>query len=481
MTISKQNKSFLTLLALVVLAGGVVAFAYFGVFRADMKAQAAKDNASHAFQFHKKKVKTVALTAKGKTTIVERQGGGWKIVSPVMTLADTSSVNAIVDKLHDLEFKSVVAKNESKAKDFGLDQPQFEVKATLDSGRLLDLKVGMENAFDNSLYYVTNKDKRIFQAEDALKWPLDKTLFDLRDKRIITAQLADVEQFSVETNGSDWSVEHDGDQWKLTVPIQDQADKSVVESVINRIGYLQAKSFAAETAPADQAGLAKYGLDKPVAQVTYLIGHDRAKTTLDIGQVGPKGKEKTYARLVEGSPVWEIDGSILKALEKTPNDLRDKTIDAFKKADVAKLVIRPAKGQPLTILRTEVKKKGASFPTDEFTVNGQSKGLKEWKLSSALYTLSTLKGTSIVEEHAKDLSKYGLDKPRLSFTAFDKAGKQLAEILVGTENATSSYAMAAGSDRVYQVSKYTVDDLPKSMADVLEKPATKTLSAKSKS
>ena len=50
-------------------------------------------------------------------------------------------------------------------------------------------------------------------ADAAIKYPLDKTLFDMRDKSIVTHDDKDVVAFSAAGNGSAWSADRDAATW----------------------------------------------------------------------------------------------------------------------------------------------------------------------------------------------------------------------------------------------------------------------------
>jgi hypothetical protein len=103
-----------------------------------------------------------------------------------------------------------------------------------------------------------------------------------------------------------------------------------------------------------------------------------------------------------------------------------------------------------------------------------------WKVSSALYTLSTLKGLTLVEEAASDLKKYGLDTPNVTFTVRDGQGAELAVIRIGAQTGTHYYAARGGANRVYEVEKGTVDEISRKAADYFEKPADAGLPAAGK-
>jgi hypothetical protein len=472
MAMGKQARSLLTLVALVVVAGGLGAYAYYGVLKGEEAEQKQKDLEAKAFDLEKPAVKRLSLSAKGQTIRLEREGDDWKIVEPVQARAEKYSVEPIVDKLAELKSKAVVAETRARAADFGLAQPQFTVVATYadkaGAEKTATLEVGDENPLDLTIYYARAGDDRIFTAEPALKYPLDKSLYDLRDKSLVVHEDKDVQQVSVETNGAAWSAERDGDGWKLTAPVQDAGDKAAIEGVLSKLRTARVKAFAAESAEA--AALATYGLDKPVAVVTFAIGADRAKKALRMGEATIDGTKKTFARLADGGPVMEVEATVVSDLARPVSELRDRSVAPFDREQARKVTVAPLDGEPLVFTRTREKAPGAATESDKFAVEGVAGKLKEWKLSSALYTLSGLKGTSIVEEAAKDLSRYGLDKPNFRFTVTGEGDRPLAEVLVGAQSGAKYFAAKAGSARVFEVEKATIDDLPKRKDDVLDTP-----------
>jgi hypothetical protein len=469
MAMSKQTKSLVSMLALLGLGGAGAAVAYFGVYRADEAEQAKKEADSQAFTFEKGDVKKLSVTAKGQTTELEKDGEGWKITAPVQARADRNAVDPIVDKMSDLKAKSTIADDHKTAAEFGLDKPSFVAKLTLADGRTLELQVGLENSFDQSLYFAKAGDEHVYLGDSGLKYPLDKGLFDLRDKALVTHDDKDVETFGAETSGAAWAVERAGEGWHLTAPAADAADKAVVEGVLAKVKGARAKAFLAENAPTGAAELKPYGLDRPAATATFGLGKDRAKKTLQIGEVEQNGAKKAYARLLEGGPLMEIDDALVKDLAKTLAELQDKTVAGFDREQVRSLEIAPAEGAKLVVTRTK-EKDAQGGETEKFAVDGATEKLKTWKLSSALYTLSSLKGTAIVEENAKDLARFGLDRPTATYTVTGEGGAPLAKLLLGATNGTKVYAAKAGATRVYEVEKTTVGDLPLKKEDVLDLP-----------
>jgi hypothetical protein len=91
-------------------------------------------------------------------------------------------------------------------------------------------------------------------------------------------------------------------------------------------------------------------------------------------------------------------------------------------------------------------------------------------MSSASYSITSLKAAAFDGPVPKDLAKVGLDKPK-TVTLLGDGDKVLARVRVGTEKDGKRYVLVDGVDKLARVEKGTVDDWPWTLADVLETPA----------
>lgn len=470
------RKALISMGVFLVIAAGLGAWSWFGVHEGEKKEEARRDAESRAFAFEKADVARVVVNPLAATVEIEREGDGWRIVSPVATPADASAVKAIVDLLHDLRSTEVIAEDQSNLEEYGLDHPPLSVRIVLKNGTEHELQVGDENPFDKSLPFVRSGDSRVFSTASRLAAPLDKKLFDLRDKSLVTFGNDDVTRVEVTTPGSRWSAERSDDGWTVTLPgagkggadVVDRGDKSAIEGVLSRIRLARALDFPTEDS--DDVALRAHGLDRPTATIALTVGDpgeggSSTRSTLVFGEADGA----TFARVLEGGPVMEVESDLVQALGKTRDELRDRSLAVFEKERVRRFEIAPAEGEPIVVHRRKEKKEGVSWETEVFAFEGRSEKPKTWRLSSALHTLSTLKAASVVEDGAPSLATYGLDEPRFSYAVFDGDGVELARVLIGKPSGESRYfAARAGSTTVFEVEKSHVDELPTELADVVD-------------
>jgi hypothetical protein len=463
------HKSLLTMLALLVVAGAIaLAAAWAG--RDEEKKAEAKEKSEKLFDFDKAQVKSLRLAKGGKpTAALAKQEKGWKLTEPVQAEADDQAVSSLIDQLAALKQKKDLGE-EKDAKAYGLDAPRLAVSVVLDGGKEQGLEVGTDNTFDGTIYLRKLGDPVIRVADGSVKSSFDKSLFDLRDKRV--AHLDDAAEVRrVEVGGvkSPYVLEKDGTAWKLGGAA---ADSAAADRVVSAVKGLKATGIAAEKAE----GLGQYGLDKPKVTVKLGVGAPGGKDTLArtvvFGQPGPgKGSVavKTYARRDDSPAVFEVDNQILKDLDKEPFDLQDKQLVHLDRQVVRKVIFEGPAGKVEVARSTPALPDGGTGEEQFAVVAPQAGPAKKWKLSSALYSLASLRAAAFDGAVPKDLAKYGLDKPK-TVTVFGDGEKVLARVRVGAEKDNKRYVLSEGVDKLARVEAGTISDWPWTAADALEPP-----------
>src|SRR5207237_10511296 len=64
----------------------------------------------------------------GDVTMLKKEGGAWKVVSPLQVPAADSDATSVANALGDIEIVRVVDENPTDLKPYGLDAPQIDVE-----------------------------------------------------------------------------------------------------------------------------------------------------------------------------------------------------------------------------------------------------------------------------------------------------------------------------------------------------------------
>jgi hypothetical protein len=466
----QTTRSLLGMLALVLAAGAVGGVALWARKDEEKKAEQ-KEKGEKLFDFDKSKARALRVEKEGKVVAALSRAddkSSWKITEPVVAEADDQTVSTMLDQLGGLKQKKDLA-DEKDAKSYGLDAPRLVVSLKLDDGKELGLQIGADNPFDNTAYVRKLGDPTIRIIDGYNKSNYDKSLLDLRDKRVAHLDdSAEIRRIEVSGLKTPYTLAKEGGKWKLGAV---EADASVADRVAGSVKSLRATGIASEKAE----NLAQYGLDKAKVAVKLGVGtpggSDTLTRTVLIGQPVKGGAAvKTFAKRDDSPVVFEVDAQIVKDLEKEPFDLQDKSLVHATREDVRKIVFDGPSGK-LEIARAKDQPPDGGLADETFTVVAPQKGpAKKWKISSALYSITGLRATAFdgpAPKDAKGLTKFGLDKPRTVTLLGDKDAV-LATVKVGAEKEGKRYVLAG--DKVARVEKGTVDDLPWTLNDVLETP-----------
>ncbi|HEY6910987.1 MAG TPA: DUF4340 domain-containing protein [Myxococcales bacterium] len=452
-----------TLLGLVVLL--VVALAIGGVAlrtgKEEAKKAEAKEKGEKLFDFDKAHARVLRLSKGGQLVVqVEKGDKGWQLTQPVQAPGDGAVIDPLLTALSNLRQKKAI-EGEKDLKPFGLDKPAMEISVKLDDGKEETVQLGGDNPFDSTLYAKKQGDATVAVIDAFHKASFDKSAFDLRDKQV--AKLpdgAEVKRVEVSAVSSPYTLEKDGAAWKVN---GQAADNSTADAVANALKNLRATAVAAESS----SKLSGFGLDKPSAVAKVTAGPETR--TVRIGQ----SMGKTYAMRDDSPVVYEVAAQILTDIDKQPFDLENKQLFHVDREALRKAIFESSSGK-VEIARAKPEKPDGGVAEEVFTVVAPKQGpARKWKTSSTMYAVSALRAAAFEGPvpAAKDLKKYGLDKPR-AVTFLGDGDKVLLHLRVGAEKDGKRYALADGFDKLVLVDKGIVDDFPWNVSEALEPPPT---------
>jgi len=222
-------------------------------------------------------------------------GAPWAIVAPAEIASDTSEIESFINEIPNLQSTPVEGDTPLAASEYGLDAPQKTFRFKLRDGQTVALLLGNQNITGTSKYGKLDSSPNVFLIETASATVLDKTLFNLRDKRAIPVAVDAARQIEVEFNYKDGAQagtgrlvlakQQDGN-WHLTEPAVRTDFGSSNYFVTSLSGAVM--SSVAEEAP---AAIARFGLDRPAIRLTVRSA-DGAATNLWIGNKA--GEEAAY-------------------------------------------------------------------------------------------------------------------------------------------------------------------------------------------
>ncbi|MEW6431914.1 MAG: DUF4340 domain-containing protein [Myxococcota bacterium] len=478
---SQSAKTLVMMAVLLVLAGGVGLYAYFGVYEKDAKATVKKDHDARLYTTpgdpsrdagaaEPDFVKLV-LTFQGETTVVEREPGKpWRVTAPVKGPADKLVVDAAISQLHSARFKDTLDEQPDAAtlKRYGLDPPQFTLEAYTRSGggepaRAVRLEGGIENTFDGSVFMRRNDEPAVYSAPGGVRYALAKTTFDLRDKQLLAVDEPKLVKIAVKARANSYTLERNAEKkWTLTGPGGDLADGNQVAGMLSALGNEKAQKFPDDT-PENRA---TFGLEKPLVDAT-LTTDDGKTIRLRVAKGGTPEAVYALRESDDGAVLAEVPEAALADLDRNPLDLKDRTLLRFNKDLVTKIVFHNADGTEVV-----VSKDSPDASAEAWRVVAPREGKAQvFKITSVLWTLGAYKALSNVEENPKDWKKYGLGEQARAIILSGPDG-ELARLTIGNPvpGKADTFYVRGTRPVVVEVDGSRFKEFPAIVGDVLELP-----------
>jgi len=398
-----------------------------------------------------KKIDRVEITKDGKTAKIKRLKAGdmrrnfgeWEVVAPYKYPADPFAVRQVLQRLTSLRYWEPFTKDPKDHASVGVDSSGFRIAAFAGSRTVADLYLGKEISTkmgDRPMTYTymrAHGSKTVWKLKGSLKSLTRRDVNAWREPKILKLKRDEIFEISLTAPEGTVVLTRDPKEkdpkkrnknWKIAsaTPPLASIEQGDISRMASTLSYLRAKDFADKIKPAEA------GLDKPRYTISLKVQAKRkkpkkkAKTkdekkdetktpevtsyTLLFGKTITKkvkrGKREVDEKLVylktKAKPqIFLVQEARLKALMKSPSDLRNRTII---KVDKGQRIVRIEvhKGKEKVILAMEKLKWTAVEPKDlKFTDRSVKRDVK------MLATRFTAKEFSKVT----DPKKTGLDKP----------------------------------------------------------------------
>jgi hypothetical protein len=241
--------------------------------------------------------------------------------------------------------------------------------------------------------------------------------------------------------------------WKLTEPLQAEAEQTELEDLVNALARLRADELVAEK-PAD---LKQYGLDKPETHWRFLSS-DKEVLSLLVG-APEKTKEgegqRSYAKLANGDLVFLLIPDLSK---KVLGEYRNRTIwTSLDSAQVDKINFGYAQNS-FVLEKVETSWHVAGKPMIP---------IKSERVSETLVALSRLKAERYVVDQNADWKLYGLDPPQLALEIQTPSGKKTLHVGHAEGTTKKYYARVLEPNRsdVFLISEADATKILRKIAD----------------
>jgi hypothetical protein len=377
-------------------------------------------------------------------TVLEKTNGKWRLTAPQPFSADQDAVNQLVMSTANVTSDRVVEDKASNLSAYGLDAPKLEVDVTAKAGKTTVLKIGDDTPTNSGAYVLLQGDPRVFTVASFVKTGIDKSVNDLRDKRLLTFDQDKLSRVELLAKKLDIEFGRDKDQWQIVKPKPLRADGLQVDEMLRKLK--DAKMDLALSDDDAKKAAASFASGAPVA--TVKLTDPSGTQQIEVR----KNKDDYFAKSSVLPGVFKATPELGAGVDKTQEDFRTKKLFDFGFNDPGKIEMH-ANGKTYSF------QKGG----EDWFSNG--KKMDSTSVQAFLDKLRDLSASKFIDTGT-------LGVPSMDITVVSNNGK-LTEKLLIAKPAADYIAQRENEPSLYGLDAKTVSDLSQAASDVKPAPPAK--------
>jgi hypothetical protein len=387
-------------------------------------------------------ISKIAIRKKGgeELDLAKGDAGKWQITAPKLLGADQEAVSSLLSTVSSLTADRLVEDKAGDPNQYGLAQPALELDVTTKDAKPQKLLFGDDTPAGSAVFAKLEGDPRVFTVATYNRSNIDKTVNDLRDKRLLSVDFDKLSQIELTTKKQNIEFGRNQQEWQIVKPKPLRADNFQVEEIVRKLR--EAKMDASSTDADAKKAAAAFASATPVA--TAKVTDTASTQELQIR----KSKDDYYAKSTAIPGIYKASSDLGKELDKTVNDFRNKKLFDFGYDDPNKVEIHDgAKAYFLT-------KGGQDW------WSADRKKMESSSVQALVDKIRELSASKFVDS--------GFTSSALEVTVTSNDGKRVEKVLISKSGETY-VAKRDNEPALYQLDSSSVADLQKVAANV--KPA----------
>jgi Domain of unknown function (DUF4340) len=266
----------------------------------------------------------------GRSYRLKKRTDGWYLSEPIESRADEEMVRALtslIEQMVAIPLEYDRSEGTEALGAFGIGtEGQFRLGLHRAAGGLEEILIGKEIPLDVGYVYAWEPaEEKLYKVQREVRELLDRSLFEMRNKRLTFLAADDVTAVAIETAEAPLRLEMKGEWWEITEPLKAPADGSSVEALIHGLTALRSRDF-----PKPET------VEGSILRVT-LRTRDGEKETIGIGNTYDGGLTVVETD-IPGGP-FGVESSGLEGLPLALEDFKSKSILRYRAEEIAAVYI----------------------------------------------------------------------------------------------------------------------------------------------
>jgi hypothetical protein len=456
------------LLVLVCLCLGC--FIYFYEIKGGEKREKAKEAESRFWMLESKDIQQIELQPQDQVEriVVARKGPEeWSIQVPRPLEADSDEVNRLADSAAEIKHTSILEETAADQAKFGLSPAEFSFKIKTEDEKEYEILFGNKNPAGNYRYARVAGREELFLVSTSASDAFNKKLDVLRNHSVLEFEQSEVQSLDIQNQkGTIHLVKDSDDRWWIEGKERIAADSPGVRGILNAMALGTIPEFFDE----DPSDYVNADLDKPIVSVSLTYGKDKAIKSLSIGSEKANLRKKGTKSKAAGTPsestlylakdasrteeLFFVNKDLVDKLDKSPNDMRDKSLASFQRWDIDAIILENINGH-----FTFSKSGGEWFFGDE---------KKKANFEAVTGILDALESDTLeLIDRPSSLSTYDLDKPTVR-VVLKQGSDTVVDCSFGKKTDKGVYAQLQGDSSVKMAGLENYEKLNKNETDYIE-------------
>jgi hypothetical protein len=276
---------------------------------------------------------------------------------------------------------------------------------------------------------------------------LSQNTRDIRERttRVVQINRTNVQRITIQNGDSVIKIKTDGDAWRMTAPVEDDADTTVVDQLLDAVQNLRPEDLISDLGKGEKKRqmLKDFGLMK--SRLRLRLEGNQMPPEIQFGQ-DTAVQGRNYLRVGDDDAVYVVENDLKNIVSKSPEDFRDHRMTPFLTTLIDRAIFQVS-GGTIEVARDQ----------DNWQL---VRPIKARASNDAVVdVLTKLNQTQISKfvgaDKSRNLSSFGLDSPDDILTLYGGDGKKF-EIDIGgpvPSNAQAVYAGIPERNSVVEVDK----------------------------
>ena len=382
-------------------------------------------------------IQEIKIQKPGADTIdLQKAAGKWQIAAPSSLPADQDAVSSLLSNFSSVNSEHVIEDHATSVEQYGLAQPSMKLTLVEANKKTHDLLVGDATPAGSAAYAQLAGDPRVVTIPSYVKSGFEKSVNDLRDKRLMVFETDKVSGVELTAKKETVVFARSKDNWQILKPKPYRADHFQVDDLLRTLSEAKMELSATDDEKKIAAAFAA-GTPFADAKVTDVSGTKELQVR--------KNKDDYYAKAAAG--IYKVASSTGNGLNKGLDDFRNKKLFDFGYTDPEKIEIHDG-AKTVSLAHS-----GSDWTSGSTKMDADS-------VSTLLDKMRDLSATKFPEG--------GFGAPLIELTVTSDSGKRVEKVQLAKDK-ENYVAKRENEPALYEIAASAVTDLQKAASDV--KPA----------